>query len=512
MRLKNYLYTLNRSAAVLLVMLIAVGCANVVPPDGGPKDTTPPVLLSQSPKDSLLNVRPKKITLRFDKFMEIKDLNKNMQVSPLLDIDPTVISYGKKIEITIIDSLLRPNTTYKLQLGNALTDNREYTPLADYSYIFSTGSYFDTLVYEGRVVNALTGMPDTGITVMFYDTTVSDTAIMRKKPIYAAKTDSRGTFMFDMLPAGPFKLVAIGDEDNNYMYSPRKERIAFTETIVYPEQSKSLDATLYSFVEVATDATDTAKSTTTTNDTQSGMGARPKKNKDEASIQYTVFADTTTTTQRTFDITRPLIIHLQDSTVTIDKDRVFLSYDAGGIDAQAITEITRKGDSLILETQWVENKIYTLRLIKSWATDTANVEYLPGKYIFRTKGKEDYSTLSINFNDSLQHSDYFVYVSSGKDTTYFGKIEPEIYLDFLKPETYNIWIFKDTNKDGKWTTGNYLERVQPELMIPHEGSVMLRSGWENEIDFKPYTIKTGTGMRGSGEKQTEDTNNNLIKE
>src|SRR5690606_12979220 len=145
-----------------------VGCANIVPPSGGPKDETPPTVIAITPSDSALNSKPKKIIIRTNKYMEVANLENNLHVSPYLPINPTVISYGKRIEIKLIDSLLQPNTTYKISLGNALVDNREQTPISNFEYIFSTGNYFDSLSIKGKIINERTGMPDSGMHVFLY--------------------------------------------------------------------------------------------------------------------------------------------------------------------------------------------------------------------------------------------------------------------------------------------------------------------------------------------------------
>ena len=164
------------------MLLMQTSCANIVPPEGGKKDTTAPILVSLTPQDSLLNTRASKIVLHFNKFVEVRDLEKNMTLSPLLAQKPTVISYGKRVEIKIVDSLLKPNTTYIIALGNAIVDNREATPFGNFTYTFSTGSWFDSLQVSGQVFDAETGMPDSSATIVLYEATEKDSAILRKKP------------------------------------------------------------------------------------------------------------------------------------------------------------------------------------------------------------------------------------------------------------------------------------------------------------------------------------------
>lgn len=478
--------TLLKLSALLLITCILYSCANVIAPDGGAKDTTPPALLSIDPADSQLNLKPKKIVARFDKFMEVKDLQQNMTISPMLDIPPTVIAYGKRVEITLVDSLLRPNTTYKINFGKALTDNREYTPIENFTYFFSTGSFFDSLSMSGQVINALTGLPDTSVTIMLYDATLEDSLIQFKKPIYVAKVNEYGSFSIDRLPNLDFKLFAIQDVDNNYLYSPGAEKIAFWHKVVNPSTDSKLDGVLYTFTEE--DSVGAAKLRELE---QAAIGTKKRRMQESATnkkqeLAYSVVADTSNTTNRTFDIKHPLWVKLLMDSLTINTEQIYLSYDANGIDAEAITEVVQVGDSVQIKTQWLEDKLYTLRLIKGWAKDSKGNDLLPGKYSFRTKSKQDYSELKVNFPDSLWQQNYIAIIKSDKDTVYYDALKPTITIPYLSPNNYSIFIFKDLDGNKKWTTGAYQSKRLPELMLPHDGTILLRAGWDNEIDFKPF--------------------------
>lgn len=121
------------------------GCANILPPSGGDKDTTAPRLLSIKPADSGRNVFPKKITLRFDEYVVVADAATQIRISPLLAQSISAEADLRTVTLTLPDTLLRPNTTYRIRLGTAVRDLHEDNPFRDYTYTFSTGSYFDSL-------------------------------------------------------------------------------------------------------------------------------------------------------------------------------------------------------------------------------------------------------------------------------------------------------------------------------------------------------------------------------
>jgi hypothetical protein len=479
--------------------ILFLSCGNVVPPDGGPKDTTPPTLLSIKPSDSLLNIKPKKITLRFNKYMEIKDLENHLTFSPLIKIKPSVMSYGKRVEISITDTLLTDNTTYKLSLGDALTDNREATPYSNFEYIFSTGNYFDSLYLTGRIINAITGLPDTSMKVLLYDTTISDSLIYFTPPNYVTKTNLSGFFHFDLLPNKYFRLVAVSDEDNNLLYSKFYENFAFLKTSINPAIDSQITEPLYSFIEVPD-----ADSVLVPKETKGGLRSKNSIKNTNNKTSYNVNVDTSNIEKRTFEVNKPLFITLSDSNIQVDYEKIYLSYDADGISAEAVSKISKEDDSLIITTTWQENKVYTLRLIKGWAKDSANVELPPGKYIFRTKSKEDYGNLTINYHDTLVQLPYYTLILAEKDTLYNGKITSKIQLKHLSPGTFTLLVFLDENKDGKYTTGDFEAKRYPEIMLPHEGKITIRAGWDNEIDYKPLNI----GISTSGLKKKKDIKGN----
>ncbi len=359
----------------LLALLLVQGCANIVPPEGGKKDETPPRLLSVTPADSSLNIHVSKIELRFDKYMEVHELEKYLWISPFLEITPTVIAYGKRVEIKIIDSL-KPNTTYRLALGNALVDNREATPYKDFAYVFSTGAYFDSLQLKGRVYDAATGASDTSAVLLLYTAEENDSVVLRKKPLYASKVNASGYFSFQSLPAKAFRIYALQDGNNNYIYDMGQEKIGFLghtvtpsmqpDSLVFPIFKEWVDTTAFP------DKKDTLRAVdmVARKGVASRSGLRPAK----SASGYQVMVDTSNTRLRSFELTQPLTIELYRELSKLDTGKVYLSYDNGGIEVEAVQKLKVENGDIKIYTQWQPDKIYTLRLVKGWSKDTAGAE------------------------------------------------------------------------------------------------------------------------------------------
>jgi hypothetical protein len=508
---------IQKSLSQLLILfgvwclMLGYGCANIVPPDGGPKDETPPVILEMSPKDSLLNTRVSRIDLRFNKFIELRDLEKNMQLSPLLEYNPIVTPNGKRLSIKIADSLLQANTTYRISLGNAIVDNRENTPLGNFSFTFSTGAYFDSLQLKGSVIDAATGLPDTAATIVLYPAAETDSAILRKRPMYVVKANTSGMFTLPSLPQRPFKAYAIYDENNNYFFDVEKEKVAFLEHTVIPTvelDSAGTSLTFYTFRQqvdtlrqdnnIAIDSAnlssdslqttiDSVKKPSQDNAPKSRLSARrgqaPKKG-------YQVLVDTMDIEKRSQEINQPLRINIFSPLSTVDTDKVYLSYDNEGVDVEAIRTVHSDTAGLLLDTRWLSDKVYTLRLVKGWAKDTAGIELPPGKYFFRTKRDDDYGILRIRVNGQYFGSRYLLYVFNDKDSVYLKPItDSTVVLPMLQPATYYMRIIDDANGNGKWDTGDLFSKIQPERVIPFYNQIILKAGWENEIDFLPPELQ-----------------------
>src|SRR5690606_5044720 len=115
------------------------GCAQIIPPTGGPRDTLPPIMLSATPKDSTLNFNANKIVLTFNEYVQLERPEEQLIVSPVPKIQPVVEAKLKEVTIRIKDTL-EENTTYSINFGRALKDINEGNPAKQFTYLFSTGT------------------------------------------------------------------------------------------------------------------------------------------------------------------------------------------------------------------------------------------------------------------------------------------------------------------------------------------------------------------------------------
>ncbi|MGM0505090.1 MAG: Ig-like domain-containing protein [Bacteroidota bacterium] len=217
-------------AILFFLLLWITACARVVAPTGGPKDVEPPGIVSSQPPNFSTNFKSDLIKIQFDEFIQLKDLNQNLIVSPPVEEKPNIVVKGKSLHIEI-PSELRDSTTYNIYMGNSLQDYTEGNPIENFQYVFSTGKYIDSMSVQGKVLNAFNLLPEEDVLVMLYSEH-SDSVPMKDIPEYISKTDEEGFFQINNIRNEAFKLFVLRDVNKNYLYDVPDEEIAFTDSLV----------------------------------------------------------------------------------------------------------------------------------------------------------------------------------------------------------------------------------------------------------------------------------------
>jgi hypothetical protein len=217
-------------AAILFVVL--QGCAKVGNPTGGPEDINPPKYVAGSPENRSTNFSGDKIDITFDEYIQLKDQNREILISPPMKEKPLIRVKEKTIRITLNDELL-PQTTYTLNFGNALSDLNESNILPDFDFVWSTGNIIDSLSVTGKVTDAFSHKPESegGILVMLYEN-LSDSAPLVENPRYYGKANKNGLFSVNNIHPDTFRIIALKDGNNNLRYDPAVEEIAFLDSLL----------------------------------------------------------------------------------------------------------------------------------------------------------------------------------------------------------------------------------------------------------------------------------------
>ncbi|MGE4569181.1 MAG: Ig-like domain-containing protein [Bacteroidales bacterium] len=234
---------------LLIVIFLLPTCAKIAAPVGGPRDTIPPLFLGSRPAMKSVNFSGKRIELFFDEHIQIKGGQNPVSVSPPFILQQPDYIVGNKSLIVSINEDLRPQTTYTINFGEALTDLNESNPALNFEYVFSTGSHIDSLSMIGRVTDAYTNEPPgksstTGRwLIMFYRET-GDSVPLKKLPDVVGRVDANGLFRLHQIPADTFLVFSLRDENNNYLYDLPTEKIAFCDTLVVTDSRYAAPDTL----------------------------------------------------------------------------------------------------------------------------------------------------------------------------------------------------------------------------------------------------------------------------
>jgi len=217
-------------AVTAVLMGLSGSCAKIVPPTGGSRDTEPPAVVKSIPPNGSLFFDSRTISVTFSEFVTLDKLNEKFMISPPMDKKPEISLKGKTMRVVLKEDP-RENTTYTLYFQDAVRDLNEGNPLLNFQYVFSTGSYLDSLSVTGNVVTAADLNPAANILILLHSN-LSDTAPRKRLPDYITLADAQGYFRIDNVKEGTYNIYALGDINGNKKYDLQEEMFAFSDTTV----------------------------------------------------------------------------------------------------------------------------------------------------------------------------------------------------------------------------------------------------------------------------------------
>ena len=216
----------SRAAGALAALLALGSCAAISSPQGGPRDKTPPRLLATSPDSAARNVKQQFVRLTFSEPIQLKELPKNLLITPQLPPDnPYSVRQDRDAVTLLFKKPLEPNTTYSFNFRKAIVDANESLPAQYQALSFSTGATLDSGVVRGSVADLLTARPYPDAIVGLYRPT-DTVGVRRGQPYYLTRTDAKGEFQLNFVRAAPYDIYAWADKNNNGRFDDG-EKIAY---------------------------------------------------------------------------------------------------------------------------------------------------------------------------------------------------------------------------------------------------------------------------------------------
>lgn len=523
----------------VILFLSTSRCAKRGTPTGGFKDSIPPQLVSANPPLKTVNFDKEKVVLNFDEYIQLKNIANQLIVSPPIEkSDYKILPEGtvsKKIEIRF-NKPPRSNTTFNFNFGAAVEDYNEGNAYPFLSYTFSTGDYLDSLTLSGTVKHAYAMEPINRVSIHLYpiDSTYTDSTIYLQKPLYIGNTLDSVYFNLQSLAPGKYEMLAIRDYSFNYLFDQNIDQIGFFEepitlpqdSIKFPvlfqeipnfrwgspkiinnhhlefgffgevDENKILFDSVFSKEHPGFFTRDREKDTL-------HYWFEPKEELDSIMVglkekdsvrtwnlkPYKLIPDSLT-----LSITpaNKQFIHFLDTikiqtslpVQEIDTDNILL-FDIDTLEVPYEASIDKNKDIVYLTFEKVPNDRYQLQLFPNAITDFLGATNDTLMHSLRTKEIESYGTLLLKVEHNQPELSYFLELldNNGKVVRKMIQNPTDRYtLPFLIPGDYQVRFVNDKNGNGKWDTGNYLEKRQPEEVIYLKEPLKLRANWElNEI-------------------------------
>ncbi|WP_299313326.1 Ig-like domain-containing protein [uncultured Aquimarina sp.] len=532
----------KRSYTLLLTafyLILIVSCAKKGSITGGEKDEIPPKFVKATPPNFSTNFNKNEIRIYFDEYVKLKDPQKQIIISPPMDPKPEITPLGgasKYLKIKFLDTLLE-NTTYSINFGQSIEDNNEGNATPFFKYVFSTGGSLDSLRIQGTVGDALEKKADPFITVALYeiDKDYSDSLVFKEVPRYITSTLDSINFDLDNLKEGKYKLIALKDVATNYTYEPKQDKIGFYEDIVTlpADTAKVFNINLFkeildfkalkpkqvsknSFVFGYNGIADSMKINLVSK-TPENFETRifPDKTKDTLHYWFRPFFEADSlifevTNNKNFrdtlvarfkdqykdslnlksNIKRSLAFN-QDFTLfsntpieAIDEQLISLT-DKDTLNVPFLVKLDKIKNEAIFTFERTESNTYTMQLLPEAITDFVGNVNDSLNVNFRTTKLADYGTIFFTLQNVKEYP-VLIQATDEKGLFIDEKVvikEETTVFDNLDPGKYNLRVIFDTNKNGKWDTGDFLKGIQAEKVVYYPKDIEVRANWELKQTF-----------------------------
>lgn len=520
-------------AILALLFQVPFSCAQRGRPSGGPQDTIPPVFVRSLPPNYSTHFKSKTIRIDFDEFIKLEDPQKQILISPPMKVKPIIKPMGQTlryIEIDILDTLL-PNTTYTINFGQSIVDNNEGNPFPFFKYVFSTGDFIDSLSVSGRIKDAFERNTPEFVSVMLYkiDSTYNDSIIYKKPPTYIAYTrDTTHTFNIENVAEGRYKIVAIKDKNQNYIFNPKTDKIGFLTDTVHVPSEREFDLTIFKQIFdykparpeqlsaqnilLGFEGGADSLSLRMISEKPAGFEEFYYKRPETDSIDYwfkpAVERDSLVFEVNRKGVTDTLTAYLKEMETDSLKLRAQPSsalHMTENFTLSANTPLTQintdliemmnkdslpvpftaryepEGNKFVFEFEKDEKELYGITAYPGALMDFYGQENDTLKYRLSTKAENEYADVHLTFQN-LKKAPVIVQLVDSKGVAkrqLVRKDEGSLFsFKYVEEGMYYIRIIYDENDNGIWDTGDYLKKRQPEKAIYMKHPLDVRKNWE----------------------------------
>ncbi len=530
---------MGRRGLLSIALVLLGACAQVREITGGEKDSAPPVLLAAVPANGTVRFNSKVILLEFDERIQLDKVRDRLLISPPLEETPTVKIIGaRSVEIALNGPLLE-NTTYTFNLGECVKDLAEGNAAPGLTYVLSTGDQLDSLHVAGAVVNAFTGQPEKDILVMLH--VEGDTTTFRSgRPAYMTRCDAMGLFSIPNLPEGRFDVYALRDKNANYRYDLPNEEIAFLDSTCVLSGVDSVAPVLLLNSFLPTSPTQQVRASKVVPDgalqlvlarsadtlilrdvARTGgslvWGSEWNKSRDTVLLWP---SDTTMLTEGSYVIGDGTMVldtiryrpvqRMPFSTglsAVLKEDRTSASIRVraarpiGDFDTSRFELIkdsiplsfhlersSEDDRTLLLSTDLPPGKSAWLTVLPKAIRDIYDGTNDTLKVAFGRAAEQATGTLRVNVSGLDSNEHYLLQLLDGQQRATQSAVidvsRATIHWQRLLPGRSTLRLVADPNRNGRWDTGEWATRRQPERTWYHPEAVNVRAAWDVVVDWK----------------------------
>ena len=530
----------TRFSLLMLTILTVISCARQGSPTGGPKDETPPVFLKADPDTLATNVdvNLQEAIINFDEYILLKEYSKNVVVSPSFQIPPIVTPQAlakKYISIKFQEPLL-PNTTYSFNFGDAIQDFNENNKLSNFQYVFSTGSFIDSLKVTGRVNSSYDFKLPEKILVGLYkvDSTYKDSIILQKKPYYIARANDKGEYQLNYLASGKYKLIAFEDKVENVMYDYGKERLAFHNEPIELNANQQINLNLFNqkpayrkpeasfkqeglIVFKTTGATDDVTITPVGKefktayiqkfpkqdsinfwfnpkvDTIVGKSAKLNfkvQHKDQIDEISALYSKSNTERKLEFKAlndqklapNKPFKVQANAPIKSLDLSKIYVFKDTVSIPFKVSIDAVNAQNLNFAFDKNLDEK-FEVNIYPNALTDVLGEKNDTLAYPIKMGTRGDFGHLKLTLQNTPSKPFILQFLKTDKDFTVIEELynpanKNYFEFNFIEPGEYLFRLLVDENENGKWDTGDYLSGKQPEPIYLYPEPIKIRAMWD----------------------------------
>jgi hypothetical protein len=527
---------------ISIIIILLGSCAQQGILTGGDKDMAAPIVDTnkfETPINGTVNFTAQRIEIPFNEFVTLQDVKKQVIITPFLSTTPDIYVKGKKV---IIDfkSNLEPNTTYIINFGDAIRDITEGNILKNYKYVFSTGTFLDSLKYNAFVYDAFTKKPVPDALVMLYKN-LDDSIVKKQKPIYFAKTNSSGTCTIENIADAEYKVFVLLDENNNYLFDQVDEKIGFKlQTLIFSNDTSSLTKDTLGFFlnypskkSIVSSSYKEGKITLVLN--------TPITTFTHEDSLIRLFKDLVLNKKISVNNTRDTLtfwltyeqIKTQDLELNIDEfgiaklkispldEKKQLNYTTNALnnlkpkenliikfdepieffDTSKIKLLfenkhlpysikKRSNQEIEITAQWKEDESYEFKALPKAFKSIYKTESDTLHFLFDQLNAQKFGSVNLTLEGKAfeQNVNFIVLLLQNNkvvfQTQYNENSAKSVFVENLLPNKYTFCIIFDSNKNGIWDTGNYFNKQQPERIDYYTELIDIRKGWDTEVIWK----------------------------